>query len=349
MAERLTPAEADSLFVRACRRESVERTPVWFMRQAGRYMAPYRALRAKHSLLELCTVPELAAEVTLQPIAALNVDAAIIFSDILVPLVPMGLELDYVAGEGPVIANPIRSAADVERLQPVEIAESLAFVSRAIEMARGELNGMPLIGFAGAPFTLASYAIEGGVSRTHLLTKEFMYAEPKAWHDLMARLARVVGDLLVAQADAGAAVLQLFDSWVGFLGREDYVEFVLPHSRRVLDRVRELGVPSVHFGVGTGGMLEQLHQAGGDVIGVDWRTPIGPVWDRLGGKAAVQGNLDPAALFGPRDLLRRRVESILSETEGRVGHVFNLGHGIHPGTPVDNVQYVVDVVREFTG
>ncbi len=336
-----------SSFLRACRREATA-TPVWFMRQAGRYMPEYRAIRAKHSMLELCSNSELAAEITLQPIDQLGVDAAILFSDILLSLVPMGFKLDYVKGDGPVIDNPIRSVQDVERLRPVDVNESLGHVAESVTIITKELGGrLPLIGFAGGPFTLASYAIEGGTSRHQILTKRFMYTEPEAWHALLAKLAAVVADQLTAQINAGAAAVQLFDSWVGHLGPDDYREFVLPHSRTVLERVAALGVPSIHFGVGTTGLLESMREAGGDVIGLDWRIPLDEGWRRAGPDAAVQGNLDPVALFASRKQLRKRVHHILDTAGGEPGHIFNLGHGILPETPVDNVKYVVELVHEY--
>ena len=316
-------------------------------------MPEYRAIRAKHSMLELCSNAELTAQVTLQPVEQLEVDAAILFSDILLPLVPMGLELDYVQGDGggpggPVIRNPVRSAADVDRLRPVEVSESLAHVADAVEMVTGLLaDRVPLIGFAGAPFTLASYAIEGGSSRNHALTKRFMYSEPDAWHSLLAKLAVVVRDQLAAQIDAGAEAVQVFDSWVGHLGPDDYREFVFPHSRAVFDGIAELSVPKIHFGVGTAGLLELMRDAGGDVLGLDWRISLDEGWRRLGNGTAVQGNLDPVALFAPREQLRKRVHDILDRAGGRPGHIFNLGHGILPETPVDNVKYVVELVHEY--
>jgi uroporphyrinogen decarboxylase len=338
-----------SRFLRACRREPVDCTPVWFMRQAGRYMPEYRAVRAKHSLLEICSQPELAAEVTLQPVRALGVDAAILFADILLPLQPMGIELEFAAGEGPVIHNPIRAPADVEALRPVEPRESLSHVFEAVRLVRCELEGKtPLIGFAGAPFTLASYMIEGGGSRNYLKAKRLMYVAPQAWHRLMDKLARVVADYLVAQAEAGAQAVQLFDSWVGVLGPEDYRQYVLPHSQFVLRQVRATGISAIHFGTDTATLLPLMKEAGGDIIGLDWRTPIDWGWGVLGPEVAVQGNLDPAALFAPRPELEKRVRAILKQAHGRPGHIFNVGHGILPDTPVENVRAVVEMVHELT-
>jgi uroporphyrinogen decarboxylase len=336
-------------FLRACRREPVDCTPVWFMRQAGRYMPEYRAVRARHSLLEICRQPELAAEVTLQPVRALGVDAAILFADILLPLIPMGAQLEFAAGEGPVIANPVRTEGDVGALRPVDVHESLGHVLQAVRLLRRELEGkQPLIGFAGAPFTLASYLVEGGGSRTYLRTKQLMYADPRAWHALMGKLARVVADYLVAQVNAGAQAVQLFDSWAGALSPDDYREYVLPHSRLVLSEVAATGVPVIHFGTDTATLLPSMVEAGGTVIGLDWRIPLDEGWQLVGDGKAVQGNLDPTALFAPRDGLERRVRRILEQAAGRPGHIFNTGHGLLPETPVDNVRAVVDMVHELS-
>ena len=334
-------------FLRACRRESVDRTPVWFMRQAGRYMPEYRALREKHSLLTLCRTPELAVEVTLQPVRALGVDAAILFSDLLLPLEPLGIPFDFLAGEGPVVERPIRSRGDIEALRRFEPRESLGMVLEAIRWLRRELR-VPLIGFAGAPFTLASYAIEGGHSSNFALTKRLMYGDPESWHRLAGLLAEVVTDYLRAQVEAGAEALQLFDSWVGALDETDYRALVFPHLRTIFDGLRGLGVPLIHFGTGTGHLLRAQREAGGDVIGVDWRTPLDEGWAKAGPGVAVQGNLDPTLLFAPREQLLSRVDDVLRRAGGRPGHVFNLGHGILPGTPVENVKAVVDHVHERT-
>jgi uroporphyrinogen decarboxylase len=336
-------------FLRACRRETTDRTPVWFMRQAGRYMPEYRALREKHSLLTLCRTPELALEVTLQPINALGVDAAILFSDLLLPLAPLGVPFDFLQGEGPRIERPLRSAGDVEALRRFEPREDLGMVLEAIRLIRRELDGrVPLIGFAGAPFTLASYAIEGGHSSNFALTKSMLYGEPHTWHRLAALLADVVRDYLRAQVEAGAQALMLFDSWVGALDEADYREFALPHVRHILDGTKELGVPVIHFGTATGHLLAVQREAGGDVIGIDWRTPLDEGWARVGPDRAVQGNLDPTLLFAPRERLLSRVDDVLRHAGGRPGHIFNLGHGILPGTPVDNVKAVVEHVHRVT-
>ncbi len=331
-------------FLRACRRESVDKTPVWFMRQAGRYMPEYRALRQKHSLLTLCRTPELAVEVTLQPIRALGVDAAILFSDLLLPLAPMGISFDFVVGEGPAIETPVRSRADVEALRRFEPREALGMVLEAIRLLRRELQ-VPLIGFAGAPFTLASYAIEGGHSSSFALTKGMMYGDPATWHRFAALLAEIVGDYLRAQVEAGAQALQIFDSWIGALDEADYREFVFPHVRAIFAGLEDLDVPLIHFGTGTGHLLAVQREAGGSVMGIDWRTPLDEGWSRAGDGVAVQGNLDPTLLFAPQPLLLSRVDDVLRRAAGRPGHVFNLGHGILPGTPVENVKAVVDHVH----
>jgi uroporphyrinogen decarboxylase len=319
------------------------------MRQAGRYMPEYRALRARHTLLTLCRTPELAVEVTLQPVRALGVDAAILFSDLLLPLGPLGIQFDFQAGEGPVIERPLRTRADIEALRRFEPREALGMVLEAIRTLRRELEGrVPLIGFAGAPFTLASYAIEGGHSTSFALTKSLMYTDPGTWHRLAALLADMAGDYLRAQVEAGAQALQVFDSWVGALDAADYREFVLPHVQALFARLEGTDVPVIHFGTGTGHLLDLQREAGGQVIGVDWRTPLDEGWSRAGPGVGVQGNLDPTALLGPRERLLARVDDVLRRAGGRRGHVFNLGHGILPETPVENVKAVVDHVHETT-
>ena len=334
-------------FLKACRREPVDCTPVWFMRQAGRYMAEYRSLCAKHSILELCKTPELAAQVTVQPIDRFPLDAAIIFADILLPLEPMGFRLEFAEGEGPVIHNPVRDHAAVERLNVIDDGE-LDYVAEAIRQARRALNGrVPLIGFAGAPFTLASYAIEGGSSRNYLLTKQLMYCEPKAWHQLMDKFARVITGYLRRQIRAGAQAIQLFDSWVGCLSVGDYVEYVLPHVQLIFEGLKREGVPMIHFGTGTSAMLRQMREAGGDVIGVDWRIHLDEAWATVGHDVAVQGNLDPLTLFAPLHEIERRVSDILRRAGGRPGHIFNLGHGILPTTPLEHVAATIDMVHKL--
>jgi uroporphyrinogen decarboxylase len=338
----------DAPFLRACRREKTAFTPVWLMRQAGRYLPEYRALRARYDFLSLCKTPAAAAEVTLQPIERLGVDAAILFADILLVLEPLGVGLEFTRGDGPQIARPVRSADDVAGLAPVDVPSSVGFVFETVRLARKGLGErVPLIGFAGAPFTLASYLIEGGASREFLHTKRFMRAEPAAWHALMARLAGITAEYLNGQIEAGAQAVQLFDSWVGTLSPADYREFVLPHSRTVLTRLAP-GVPAIHFGTGTATLLESMKEAGGDVIGLDWRVELGATWDRLGSEVAVQGNLDPAILLGPVPEIRRAARAILDGAARRPGHIFNLGHGVHQETPVDHVRALVDMVHEMS-
>ncbi len=335
-------------FLAACHRQPVERTPVWFMRQAGRYMPEYRAARAQQSILEICHRPALVAQITLQPLERLGVDAAIVFADILLPFEPLGLGLSYAAEGGPKIWRPLRRPADVDRLEIGDPARDLGYVLEGVKHTKAALKakfpGTPLIGFAGAPFTLASYAIEGGTSRTFTATKQFMSEHPRAWHALLEKLAEMCGRFLALQARAGADALQLFDSWVGCLSVGDYREFVLPHSRHAITLACAAGMPVIHFGTGTATLLEAMAEAGGDVIGVDWRIPLDDAWARIG-ERAIQGNLDPAVLMAPRAELERQVREVLRRAAGRPGHIFNLGHGIMPGTPVENVKLVVDLVH----
>jgi len=335
-------------FLRACRREPVDATPVWFMRQAGRYMAEYRLIREKHSLLEICYQPELAAEVTMQPVRALGVDAAILFADILLPVIPLGLGLEFAKGEGPVIKKPVRTIEDVAALRPVHAETDLGYVMEAIRILCGELNGTPLIGFCGAPFTVASYIIEGRSSREFLKTKTMMYSAPEVWQALMDTLSNVLAEYLVAQIRAGAQAVQVFDSWVGALSPQDYEDFVLPYSYKVLAAAKAENVPVIHFGTNTTTLLPLMKRAGGDVIGLDWRIPLDDGWKLLGQDVAVQGNLDPALLFAPQAEINKRVDDILRRAGGRPGHIFNLGHGILQHTPVENVKAVVDMVHEFS-
>lgn len=318
------------------------------MRQAGRYMAEYRRLREKHSILDLCKTPELAAQVTLQPIDRFALDAAIIFADILLPLEPMGLSLEFAEGEGPVIHNPVRDGAAVERLTVIDGGE-LQYVMDAISVTRRSLAGrVPLIGFAGAPFTLASYAIEGGSSRNYVRTKQMMYGDPQAWHRLMDKFARVITGYLRRQIKAGAQAVQLFDSWVGCLSAGDYAEYVMPHVQLIFEGLKHEGVPLIHFGTGTTAILKAMRQAGGDVIGIDWRLHLDEAWELVGHDRAVQGNLDPVALFGPIPEIERRVIDILRRAAGRPGHIFNLGHGILPQTPVEHVAAAIDLVHQLS-
>ena len=308
-------------------------------------MAEYRALRERYSLLEICRTPDLATEVTLQPVRRIEVDAAILFSDLLLPLEPLGLPFDFVRGEGPQLERPIESPADIDRLKTFDPRVALAHVLETIALVQRELAGrVPLIGFAGAPFTLASYAIEGGHSSSFAKTKALMYGHPDAWHRLCERLASMVADYLTAQIDAGVDAVQVFDSWVGVLGPADYREFAMPHTGRIFEAIGRR-VPTIHFGTGTAAILHELREAGGDVIGVDWRIPIDVAWERLGFDRAVQGNLDPTLLLGPTHRMFSRTDEILAGVARRAGHVFNLGHGILPSTPVEHVQLLAQYVH----
>jgi uroporphyrinogen decarboxylase len=318
------------------------------MRQAGRYMSEYRSLRERYSLLDICRTPDLATEVTLQPVRRIEVDAAILFSDLLLPLEHMGIPFDFVKGEGPQIERPLRSEADLAAVRRFDPREKLSHVLDAIRQIQHELAGrVPLIGFAGAPFTLASYAIEGGHSSSFAHTKALMYGSPAAWHRFCDLLADIVGDYLVAQVEAGVDVVQLFDSWVGALNAHDYREFILPHTKRIFDRL-PAGVPTIHFGVGTGAILGELRDAGGDVIGADWRTPLDDAWARIGPDRAIQGNLDPTLLLGPLDRIFAAADDIFDRAGGRPGHIFNLGHGILPSTPLEHVQALARYVHQQT-
>jgi uroporphyrinogen decarboxylase len=340
-------ASMNSRFLDACRRRPTDVRPVWFMRQAGRYMKQYRDIRAKAGILEICKRPDLAAEVTLQPVEVLDVDAAIIFADLLLPVEPMGLKLKFVSGEGPKIDNPIRTSDDVDSLS-ISNTDELGYVGEAIQLVVRQLAGrVPVIGFVGAPFTLASYMIEGGPSKTFLRTKQMMYRDETLWRRLMGKLVDVLGPFALAQVTAGARAIQVFDSWVGALGPDDYVRYVAPYSRALIERIRTASVPVIHFGTGAAGFFRELHAAGGDVMGVDWRINIDQAWMDISYRSAVQGNLDPAVLFAPLPELKMRVHEILKRTGSRPGHIFNLGHGILPETPVDSVRAVVDFVREF--
>jgi len=336
-----------SRFLDACRRRPTDVRPVWFMRQAGRYMKQYREIRAKHGILEICKRPDLAAAVTLQPVEVLDVDAAIIFADLLLPIEPMGLRLKFIAGEGPMIENPVRTSSDVDTLSTTN-TDDLGYVGEAIRMVAAELaNKVPVIGFVGAPFTMASYMIEGGPSRNFILTKTLMYRDETLWRRLMGKLVDVLAPFAVMQVAAGARAIQVFDSWVGALGSEDYVRYVAPYSRALIERIRSSGVPVIHFGTGCAGYFRELHAAGGDVMGVDWRLNIDAAWLDISYRSAIQGNLDPAALMAPLPELKQKVTELLKRTGTRPGHIFNLGHGILPETPVENVRAVVQMVREF--
>ncbi len=334
--------------MRACRREPVPYTPIWLMRQAGRYMREYREVRAKTTFLELCKNPALATEVTVTAVERLNVDAAIIFADILLILEPMGIDLEFAKGEGPVIHNPVRIPSDVDRLREVEDVNALEFVCEAIRQTRQALKpDIPLIGFCGAPFTLASYMTEGSGSKNYVHTKRLMYNDPGAWHAMMSLISRALAKYLNAQIAAGTQAVQLFDSWVGCLSPDDYREFVLPHTRDVIRNVTP-GVPVIHFGTGTAALLELMREAGGEVIGLDWRVRLDEGWQRVGHDVAVMGNLDPVTLFAGQDVIRAQAKRILDQAGGRAGHIFNLGHGILPETPVENVIALVEMVHELS-
>ena len=324
-------------------------TPVWFMRQAGRYMADYRALREQYSLLEICANPELAVAVTLQPVDVIEVDAAILFSDLLLPFTPLGLKFDFVKGEGPSVDNPVRSAGDVARLRTFDPRDALGHVLETIRLLRQELDGrVPLIGFGGAPFTLAAYAIEGGPSTSYARTKAFMYSEPHAWHQLCDRFAALIADYMLAQIDAGAQAIQIFDSWAGALSRTDYREFALPHTARIFAALKDTGVPVIHFGVGTTAILRDLTSAGGDVIGVDWRLPLDEAWQLVGDDRGIQGNLDPTLLLGSIARMFASANDVLRRANGRPGHIFNLGHGVLPNTPLERVQELARYVHQVS-
>jgi uroporphyrinogen decarboxylase len=334
-------------FLRACRREPVDRTPVWFMRQAGRSLPEYRALRGDGSILDAIASPELSAELTLQPVRRYGVDAAILFSDIVVPLVAIGVDFDIVPGRGPVLETPFRGDRDLRRLRPLEAEIDLAHVLETVKILVGELD-VPLIGFAGAPFTLASYLIEGGPSRTFGLTKRLMHSEPSTWHQLVGRLAVICLAALRAQVAAGASAIQLFDSWAGALSPDEYAEFALPSSRSILEGLADLSVPRIHFGVGTGELLGLMAEAGADVVGVDWRVPLGAAARRVGPGLALQGNLDPAICLAPFEVVSRAAGKVLEEAAGLPGHVFNLGHGVLPETDPDILKAIVELVHTRT-
>jgi uroporphyrinogen decarboxylase len=337
-----------SRFLRACLRKPVDRTPVWFLRQAGRYMQEYRDIRKHHTLVEICKKPELAAEVTITAAEKLGVDAAIIFADLLLPLEPMGLNFEFAAGEGPVVHRPVRTAEDVRALH-IDRVDELAYVAQAIEKVAGHFKDrLGVIGFCGAPYTLASYMIEGGGSRNYIETKQMMYREPTtAWGSLLEKLVTVLTEYCRLQVQAGADVIQIFDSWIGSLSLSDYRAYAFEASKRLVRAVQAMGVPVIYFGVETAGLLAQMAETGADVIGLDWRQPLDEGWRLVGHSHAVQGNLDPITLFAPAEILELRVKEVLRAAAGRAGHIFNLGHGIVPGTPVQNVQAVVRMVHEF--
>jgi uroporphyrinogen decarboxylase len=338
---------AQSTFLRACRRETVPFTPVWFMRQAGRSLPEYREVRTGVGMLESCQRPDLVTEITLQPVRRHKVDAAIFFSDIVVPLKAIGIDLDIVAGVGPVVAEPIRSLADLDRLRPLEPTD-VEYVTEAVTMLVHELGPTPLIGFAGAPFTLASYLVEGGPSRTHARTKALMYGEPGVWHGLCERLAEITSAFLRVQIEAGASAIQLFDSWAGALSEADYRMYVQPHSARVLGGLGAASVPRIHFGVGTGELLGAMGEAGADVVGADWRIPLDVASKRIGGDKAVQGNLDPALVFAGERVIEKQVRRVVDEGRQAPGHVFNLGHGVLPETDPGVLTRIVELVHEHS-
>ena len=334
--------------MKACRREAVPRAPVWLMRQAGRYMAEYRAVRKQHSLIEICKTPEIAADVTITAAEKLGVDAAIIFADLLLPLEVMGLPFRFEAGEGPVIEKPVQSAADVKAIR-TDRAADLGYVAESVAKVAKHFGAkLPVIGFCGAPFTLASYMIEGGGSRHYVKTKKFMYIEPQAWDALLGKLVDVLAAYGAEQVRAGADAFQVFDSWVGCLSEEDYRDCALPHTRELIARLRKTGVPVIYFGTDTATLLPSMTETGAEVIGVDWRIPLDEGWNRIGHNRAIQGNLDPVALFADKGLLREKVEAVLDQAGGRNGHIFNLGHGILPETPVENVKALVEWVHELS-
>lgn len=341
------PMTGAQRFLRACLRQPVDRTPVWFLRQAGRYMPEYQAVRRHHSLLEICKNPALAAEVTITAAEKLDVDAAIIFADLLLPFEAMDLPFEFLAGEGPMVHRPVRTAADVDRLRTDRAAE-LGYVGEALRKVSAHFkHRLGLIGFCGAPYTLASYMIEGGGSRNWIETKSLMYRDAGAWRELLDKLVTVLVTYCSQQVEGGADVIQIFDSWAGSLSVVDYREFVLPVTTELIRKVQALGVPVIYFGVGTASLLPAMRETGADVMGLDWRVPLDQGWRALGHGCAVQGNLDPITLFAPPELLERRVHDVLAQAGGRPGHIFNLGHGIVPGTPVENVQRVVQFVRDF--
>lgn len=339
----------NDIFLKACRMEETDFTPVWLMRQAGRYMEDYMVIRRNHSFLEMCKMPEIATEVTLQPVNTLGVDAAILFADILLPLEAMGIDLEFAKNEGPVIHNPVKNKADVDKLQVIDAEEATPYVMDAIRMIRKELNGrVPLIGFSGAPFTLASYMIEGGSSKEYKNCKAMMWQAPEVWHSLMGKLSEVVVRYLKAQVSAGAQAVQIFDSWVGALSPNDYKEYVLPHQKKIFAELKSTGVPVIHFANNASSMLEMVKEAGGDVIGLDWRINIDDAMARLGNDVAVQGNLDPMTLFAPTSVIEAKVKDILQRVGDRPGFIFNLGHGINKETPVENVIALVEAVHKFS-
>ena len=341
------PREREPAVIRAARMEDTGRTPVWFMRQAGRVLPEYRKVRESYGLLDICRNPELAATVTLQPVNRFDVDAAIIFADIVTPLVGIGVDVKLVEKVGPVIDPPISSTSDLERLRPLYPDQDVPYMMEALRLVRAELpDEKALIGFSGAPFTLATYLIEGGPSRNYAATKAMMYRQPERWHELMRRLSDMIIVYMLAQASAGAQVLQLFDSWVGWLSRRDYIEYVFPYTSHILRSVKASGAPLIHFATGAASLNKIVRDGGADVVGLDWRIPLDEAWESLG-DVAVQGNLDPAVLLAPPDVIREQVRDVLTRAGGKPGHIFNLGHGFLPQTPLDNILHMMDCVREW--
>ncbi len=345
------PIRTESRLLRALNLEPVDTTPIWFMRQAGRALPEYRQVREEHTFLDICRNPDLCALVTLQPVDRLGVDGAIMFADIMTPLIGIGIDIDLVDGVGPVVKSPLRSSQDLELLRPID-PDDVSDLLKAIAIVRAELDrtaraSIPVLGFAGAPFTLASYLIEGRSSRDFLRTKRLMYSEPEVWAELMTKLASLTATYLRAQIDSGVAAVQLFDSWAGILAPDDYRRYVLPYTTRALDLISSAGVPVIYFSTGTGGFLEVVAEAGGSAIGVDWRIPLDVAWDRIGPGRGIQGNLDPLTLFAPREIVEREAAAVLQRAAGRPGHVFNLGHGVHPQTPVEVLQRLVEFVHEY--
>jgi uroporphyrinogen decarboxylase len=339
----------NTLFMRAARRLPVERTPVWFMRQAGRVLPEYRAVRERMTLLEICRHPDLCTEVTLQPIRRFEMDAAILFADLMHPLVGIGIDLELAEHVGPVIAEPVRSEADLARIRPLDTGADLPYVLESIRLIKRELAGkIPLIGFVGAPFTLASYLVEGKPSRDFVKTKTLMYSHPDTWHALMSRLAGVIVSFARAQVEAGVDVIQVFDSWIGCVSPQDYERFVRPSVQRIFAELAPLGVPMIHFGVNTAMLLQQMKDDGGTILGADWRIPLDDAWRTIGYEKGIQGNLDPAVLFAPPDVIDAAVKDVVARAANRPGHIFNLGHGLHPQTPVEGVQRAVDAVRKLS-
>lgn len=337
--------EFNDRFLKACRKEETDRPPVWFMRQAGRYQEKYREIRKKHSLVDICKIPEVCAEVTLLPIQQFGFDAAIVFSDIMIPLEPMGIDFEYKPGVGPIIHNPIKSKSDVEKLKELDFGKDLQYTGESLGILRSELN-VPCLGFVGAPFTLASYMLEGGPSKSYIALKSFMYQQTEAWHMLMDKLATNMADYLLFQVQSGAMAVQIFDSWVGILSREDYREYVFPHMQKMVEYIKgKADVPVVIFGTNSSHLLHDLKATGADVVGIDWKTDMAEAWRSMNYEVAVQGNLDPTLLFGDWSLIETRAKALFKSMPQKAGFIFNLGHGILPKTPEENVARLVELVK----